>query len=301
MSALSSALTVLAQDRGGALIGADALPIAVRVPNAILAGGLYLWRAAWPAELAVFYPHPGASWSPWQVAAAAGALAALGAVAVRQRRERPFLLAGWLWYAITLVPVIGLVQVGQQATADRYTYVPLIGVFVAVAWSLPGARRPWAAGACSAVLLAAALAARAQVAVWRDSRSLFQHAADVVPDNWLAHKNLGVELFQAGDLPRALRSFEAALRLRAQDADLWADVGTCQLLLGRLDASVEALGRAVRLDPGDAEMWLNLGLANALLGRGQETAVALARLRELDPQRARLLESRLPELASRRQ
>ncbi|HEY6913000.1 MAG TPA: tetratricopeptide repeat protein [Myxococcales bacterium] len=300
LSAASCAVTIVAQDRGGALIGVDDLAPAARVANAIVAAALYLWRAIWPSHLAVFYPHPGLALPAWQVAVAAAALTALIAAAVWQRRERPFLLAGVAWYLVALSPVIGIVQVGMQAMADRYTYIPLIGIFVAFAWSLPRARPAWIAAGSSALVLAAAVAARAQVAVWRSSTTLFQHAVDAVPGNWLAYKNLGVEQFQADDTAAAAASFETALRLRPGDPDLWADVGTCQLLLGRFEESAASLRQALRMKPSDAEIWMNLGVAEAMLARSQDVDHVLARLRQLDPRRARLLESKLPEIEARR-
>jgi protein O-mannosyl-transferase len=300
LSAASCAVTILAQDRGGALIGSDELPLGARLSNAAVAAALYLWRTLWPAHLAVFYPHPGLSLPRWEVAAAVAALVALTALALWQRQRRPFLLAGWAFYLVTVLPVIGLVQVGLQAMADRYTYIPLIGIFIGFAWALPRARPAWIAAGCCALVLAAATVARAQVAVWRDSATLFQHAIDAVPGNWLAYKNLGVEQFQADDTAAAAASFETALRLRPGDPDLWADVGTCQLLLGRFDEATASLRQALRLRPGDAEIWMNLGIAEAMLSRSQDVTHVLARLRELDPQRAQLLESKLPEIEARR-
>ncbi|HET7784869.1 MAG TPA: tetratricopeptide repeat protein [Myxococcales bacterium] len=300
LSAASCAVTIVAQDRGGALIGAGDLPLVARLANAVVAAALYLWRTVWPSHLAVFYPHRGLSLPGWQVAVAAAALAALTAIAVRQRRDRPFLLAGFAWYLVTLMPVIGIVQVGMQAMADRYTYIPLIGIFVAFAWSLPRARPAWIAAGSSMLVLAGAVVARAQVAVWRNSTTLFQHAIDAVPGNWLAYKNLGVEQFQADDTAAAAASFATALRLRPEDPDLWADVGTCQMLLGRFEESAASLRQALRMKPADAEIWMNLGIAEAMLARSQDVDHVLARLRELDPRRAQLLESKLPEIEARR-
>jgi hypothetical protein len=300
LSAASCAVTIVAQDRGGALIGSDDLPMGARLANAAVAAALYLWRAIWPAHLAVFYPHPGLSIPRWQVALAAVALLVLTAVAVWQRRRRPFLLAGWAFYLVTLLPVIGIVQVGMQAMADRYTYIPLIGIFVAFAWSLPRARHAWVAAGSCALVLAAAIVARAQVAVWRDSTTLFQHAIDAVPGNWLAYKNLGVEQFHREETAAAAVSFAAALRLRPHDPDLWADLGTCQLLLGQFEESAASLRQALRTRPRDAEIWMNLGIVEAMLARSQDVTHVLARLRELDPQRAQLLESKLPDIEARR-
>ena len=298
LSALSAAMTILAQDRGGAIASSDTLPWAARAGNALVSYAVYLWQTVWPAHLAVFYPHRGAALPAWQVVASAVVLASITALVVWQRRRRPFLAFGWSWYLVTLLPVIGLLQVGLQARADRYTYIPLVGIFIAAAWSIPelgGVRRAAAAAGCAAALLLLGAVARGQVAVWRDSTTLFTHAIAHVPDNWLALKNLGVEQFKAGDGAGALRSFEAAVRLRPQDPDLWADVGTTRVLLGDPAGAAPALERAVALNPRDAETWFNLAAVDALLGRTVPLAAARERLRALDPERARVLDDRLRE------
>jgi len=184
----------------------DVLTLPLRAGNALVSYVLYLVKMVWPVRLAVTYPHPvltSAGLPAWQVVASGLLVTGITAVVLWQWKRRPYLLVGWFWYLVTLIPVVGLVQVGFQAMADRYTYVPLIGVFVAVAWGVPSL--PWPQSlrrqilGTAAVLAVAASAsvARRQVEHWRDSFTLFEHAIAVVEDNGLAWRNLGAAYFEA--------------------------------------------------------------------------------------------------------
>jgi hypothetical protein len=182
LSIAACVATFLAQQAGGAVASVERFPAPVRVANAIWSYVAYLELTLWPRRLAVFYPHPGSSLPAWKVALAASILAAMTSLAVMLRRSRPYVLTGWLWYVGTLVPVIGLVQVGNQGMADRYTYVPLIGIFVIVAWTAAS----WGSHTtipAVAVVLALAAAARAQVMEWRDTVTVFTHALAVTGPN----------------------------------------------------------------------------------------------------------------------
>jgi hypothetical protein len=183
----SAAITLSVQSASGAVRPGDVFPVSERLANALVSGVAYAGAALWPARLAVYYPHPGGSLPAWQGAVAAALLAAASAAAWRAARRRPHLAAGWLWFLLSLAPVIGIVQVGTQARADRYTYLPLTGLFVALAWSLPrAARAPRSArrtaASAAAVVALLALAARIQTAYWRDSLTLLGRALDVVSD-----------------------------------------------------------------------------------------------------------------------
>jgi tetratricopeptide (TPR) repeat protein len=220
LAAASAALTWRAQASWGAMDYLGDLSLAERCANALVSYVAYLGTAVWPAGLAVYYPHPGHALGAARPVAAALLLLALSALALAGARRRPWLAAGWLWYLGTLVPMIGLVQVGAQARADRYTYLPLIGVALAAAWSLAdvAGRRPRLRTAAAVLALAAlcalAAASRAQTALWRDDRTLFGHAAAVTRGNWLAEMNLGAAFGAQGEHAAALEHFEAALRIR---------------------------------------------------------------------------------------
>jgi len=293
MSAAVCLLTLLAQVGAGATRALEALPWSARLANASVSYVGYLGKALWPWPLAVFYPHPAAAGglAGWKVAASSAALAALTYGAITQARRRPFLTVGWSWFLVTLIPVIGLVQVGSQAMADRYTYVPLVGVLFAAAWSLPDAsRRPvlrvGIAAVGAAALIAMAGAARAQVAVWKDTFTLFRHAADVTQGNWIALKNLGVEYFRRGDLASAARSFEASVEAWPRDPAAWMNLAAARSALGDHAGAAEAIRSAVRLRPGDVEAWYLLGLEGHLAGRPEILAEALERLTALRPEAA---------------
>src|SRR5688572_17648286 len=210
LSIASCAATILAQRSGRAVATLDTFSPASRLGNAALSYATYLWKTLWPSGLSFYYPHS-SGLGPWRIGLSALVLAAVTAAVFRARSRRPYLLVGWLWFVGTLVPVIGLVQVGSQAMANRYTYVPLVGLFLVAAWGVPdlveslqqrrGTRAEGPRGlALPAVvlLLALAVASRAETRHWRDSASLFERALQVSPDNHMAHFGLGLVLSREG-------------------------------------------------------------------------------------------------------
>jgi Tfp pilus assembly protein PilF len=278
--AVASVVTWRVQHAAGAVIP---LPLENRVGHAVVTYVAYLWKMLWPASLAPMYVHPGSE-APGRVFACAVLLALVTAVAVWQRRSRPFLLVGWLWYLGTLVPVIGLVQVGATAMADRFTYIPLIGVFVALAWLVPvsPAPRPVAAAAV-AVLALLAVRARAQVGVWRDSATLFAHALSVDEGNPLAHVNLAVELDARGDANGAAAHLERALVLRPDMLTARIALGNNLVRRGRADEAIAQYRAAIASDPTSARALNNLGWLQLQLGRLDEAIDSLERALRIDP------------------
>ena len=276
-----SAIAWSAQQRSGAMAHGDAFPVGVRLANAALSYLAYLRDALWPSQLSIFYPHPGRDVSFAAAGAAGLALAALTIAAIRVAKRRPHLTVGWLWFVGMLVPVIGLVQVGMQARADRYTYLPLIGLAIAAAWTLrdvatsPARRRLVGIGGLAA-LVALAATARLQTAPWRDTEALFRHAAAVTEDNFLAHHWIGSVLLRRDALDEAEPHFREALRIAPDWPD--AQTGLADVYAGRRDwpQAIRAYDRAVRLAPRDARAQLRL--ARALAAAGQE-AEALGRAR----------------------
>ncbi len=266
VSVVFSGVAYAAQAGGGALGSA---PWAMRVKVAVVAYGWYLWKSVWPFELAVFYPYPGAPPSAALVLGVLAVLAAITALAAWQANRRPYLLVGWLWYAGTLVPVSGLVQVGHYAWADRFAYVPLIGIFVAVVWGVAeiGASRPWAVFAAGTVVAAIlAVIAGAQVQHWRSSETLFRHALAVTDGNFLAHNNLGAALLADGELDGAADAMQAAIAINPRYADAYSNLGIVQLRQGRLAEASASLRKAIALEPSHVAAHVNLG--NALLETG---------------------------------
>jgi Tfp pilus assembly protein PilF len=255
---LAVAVITIAVQRGTATLSPlDTYPVWVRVANATVSYVDYLVMTIWPRNLAVLYVHPGAAIPIWKIVGSALVLVGISLVALIARRSRPYLLVGWLWYLGTLVPVIGLVQAGEQALADRFTYVPLLGVFMAVAWALP----PWPllVPAAAGALVAYALVTRAQLPVWRDAATLFSQAAAVDPDNPVAQVNLAVALAERGELDAASRHFEVSLRLKPSYAQLINGFGTAALDAGHPDRATVYFSAVARALPDNAVALNNLG------------------------------------------
>ena len=274
MSAMSCAVTFIVQNSAGAVQPLRKIAFAERVANAFLAYATYLGQTFWPKALAVFYPYPDRlGLLTWPVAGSALLLVATTAIVIRLRRAAPFLAVGWLWYLGTLVPVIGLVQVGGQAMADRYTYVPLIGIFIAVSWGaaeLGTARRTarYSIVLCAAAALAAlCVLTRLQVIHWEGDIPLFRHALQVTSRNWLAHNNLGRALFAAGQVDEAIAEYGEALSISPGYADAHYNLGTALARKGQDAEAIEQFDQALRLAPTFAGAHNNLG--GVLAGRGQ--------------------------------
>jgi tetratricopeptide (TPR) repeat protein len=281
--ALGSGLVTLAAQRSfGAVRTFEQSPPGERVANALVSTVRYLGELLWPRDLAVFYPLEPVP--PWQAAAAALLIAALTAAAVRLARRRPYLLVGWLWFLVMLLPVIGLVQVGEQARADRYTYLSYTGLFAALAWlgaeAAPRLRRPAVALGVPAALLLAALAAlaHAQARVWLSDETLFRHAIAATERdgrvNHVARAGLGTALSDAGRTAEALPHLEAAVRARPRFALALYNLGNVYQGLARPGDAAAAYRAALAARPGYAEAANNLGNVLSTLGRRAEAVAA---------------------------
>jgi hypothetical protein len=222
MAGVGAVLTVLAQSAGGAIRGE--IPLLLRLENALVSLVSYLGKTIWPVDLAVFYPHPLAAIPSWKAAGSAFLVAAITVTAARGARRAPWAAVGWSWYVVSLLPVLGIVQVGNQGLADRYTYLPLIGIFLAAAWGggsltrrLAGGWRASAAAACCALLAAWAAGTWLQLGSWKDDVALFTRALEVTPDNAHAPYNLGRGLLQRGRRAEALVQLERSVALNPRD------------------------------------------------------------------------------------
>jgi tetratricopeptide (TPR) repeat protein len=282
-----SGVTLLVQREAGFTGFGEQLPLAARLANAVDSLAVYALDSAWPSGLAAFYPHPGASLAPARVAAAAAFAAGATLAAGALRRRAPWLAMGWAWYVVTLVPVLGIVQVGEQARADRYTYVPMVGLAIAFAWSAaeaarsPATRRLLAVGAAAA-LAALALAARVQVGHWRDSVAVFERMLAVGPDHPLPHQRLAAVYLRAGELERAERHYRRAYELapaqgRASLLRFERGMAAQRLARGDEAAALERYRRALALEPADpsARRALALLLAEARDARLRDPVQAL--------------------------
>jgi hypothetical protein len=276
LAAGSSIVTYVAQSSKAATASLEGFPLGERVSNALVSYVLYLLKTVWPTSLAVFYPHPsslGEKIPVWQALAAAAALAALTLVVLLWGSRYPYLAVGWLWYLGTLVPMVGIVQVGSQAMADRYTYIPLVGIFVAAAWGLPAALGRWRSGRGVAPALGAtailglSAATWFQTAYWRDNESLYTRAIAVTRKNWLAWNNLGNHHLRRGEVRQAMPAFQEALRIKPDYADAWYNAGVAHSLLEDYPRAIAFYRRALGLDPANADGWVYQGLAHQALGQ----------------------------------
>jgi protein O-mannosyl-transferase len=288
LAALTSAITLRAHLEGGSVVAVEAIPPGARVANAIVSYADYVAKLVWPARLGVFYPHRESSLSLAQVAATAVALLLVTAASLRAARRAPYLPVGWLWYLGTLVPVIGIVQVGTQAMADRYTYVPAIGLFIALCWGVAAlaARRPAPralAAVAAAGLLALAVRTSVQVRAWHDSLTLFTATLAAVPDSWVAHYNLGNALMAANRTAEAEAHFAETVRLRPRFARGHNNRGDALDALGRQQEAIAAYREAIRINPDLAEAHNNLGTALAAQGRLVEAEASLRAALERRP------------------
>jgi tetratricopeptide (TPR) repeat protein len=262
-------VTFAVQRSGGAVRTLEAFPLTTRLTNAVWAYGAYLLKGVWPSGLCVFYPVPAAGHPAWQIVLAAIVLLGASAGAAWLARRRPEMLVGWLWFLGTLVPVIGIVQVGSQAMADRYTYVPSIGLFVAAVWGIgeglgrTAVGRVVASAAAGPLLLVLASASCAQTRYWASSTPLFEHALAVTVDNHLAHNNLGSVLFEEGRRDEAISHFREAIRILPSYSQAHDNLGAALVKAGRLEEASEQYREALQgksEDPG-----LNARMATLLV------------------------------------
>jgi Tfp pilus assembly protein PilF len=266
ISALLSVVTFKVQRSAGAVTALDFIPLATRAENAVISYVTYIVQFFWPSGLAVFYPYPPVL-PVWQIAGSAAILVAISALSLL----RPYLAVGWLWYLGTLVPVIGLIQVGLQARADRYTYIPMIGISIMLAWGAaeimarwPRVKFPLQVAAVSICLAWTALT-WTQVQYWQNSVTLFDHAIASTKDNFLAHSNLGVVLAEQGKTQDALRHLFASVEENPNYNDSRNNLGALLGRLGRTDEAAEQFAQAIRIWPNDAHAHNNLG--NTLVAR----------------------------------
>jgi tetratricopeptide (TPR) repeat protein len=250
------------------------LPFGWRLENAIVTYVTYIWQMFWPANLAVFYPHPDDHLALWQVMLAAAFLIAMTWVAFTLRRNRPYLLVGWLWYLIMLLPVIGIVEVGLQGHADRYTYLPHVGLYIALTWlvsdvprSLPHRKEILAIVGGGIVIVLSACAWK-QTTYWRSSETLWTHTLAVTTDNDVALTNLGTSLMDRGQLDDALSYFQRALAVRSRSehshynlslALIHDSVGNVLARKGRLLDAVAHFRQAIEFRPDYPDAHYNLG------------------------------------------
>lgn len=298
LAAAASVATVVAQRTGGAMATLEVVPLSSRLANAVVANARYLGMTLWPAHLAYFYPYR--RWAPATIAAAAVLLVAVSGAAFVLRRRHPYLAAGWAWWLVMLLPVSGIIQVGEQSIADRYTYLPSIGLLLAVVWLVADlartpAQRAVAVGAAALAVAASAWATSRQLPAWRDSETVARHAVAAVAGNYIGHLNLGQELAARGEYADAKRQYEAAIRIKPDSAPVLVNLGRAALRDEQLDDANAWFRRALAAH-ADYPMALD-GLGRVLAARGDPAAAipwyerAVAAMPELADARADLAEA----------
>ena len=277
-SAAVSVLTFLASFRGDVTVSVDKLPLVDRLANAAVSYAKYIGKLFWPSELVVFYPYA-KDLGSLQVIAAVLLLLVISCLAIFAARKSRYLLVGWLWYLGTLVPVIGLIQVGKQAMADRYMYVPMIGLFMIIVWGISdllkesNRRVVIAAAAAGAATVSLMICSTPQVRYWQNGITLFEHALSVNEQNPRAHYNLGIALTDAGKLKEAVFHFKNAIRLEPDYEGPYAYMGIALARQGMTDEAVAYYREALKLRPDDEVVRNNLGVALAGKGKFDEAAV----------------------------
>lgn len=322
---ISSVVTLVVQEKGGSISSLEAVPFGARMANVVESYANYLWNTIWPLNLAAFYPLP-TTWR-WAPLIASGlTLVALTVAVLRLARERPYLAVGWFWFLGTLVPVIGFVRFGAQARADRYMYLPMVGLLVASVWGLAALTDRWqipkrVAGALAVVIvIACTLVTRAQAESWRNSTALWQHtiadttgnsrahanlgatwaalgrqadaaaeyraALEIEPTLPQAHNNLGLALMALGNRAEAITHYRQAISLMPGYSGAHNNLGLALMQEGQVEEAIAQYGEAVRGKPDDAEFRNNFGAALATYGRLAEATREFREAVRLDPNRA---------------
>ena len=281
LSALSSIATIVAQKQ--ALHSSEGWPLSWRVSNAFVSFFIYIRQMVWPIRLAVFYPHPKGELPLWEVALAVAALIAISVIAFILRRTRPYVFVGWGWFVVMLLPVIGVIQVGWQGHADRYTYLPHIGLYLLAAWTIADwsaswpKMRPVVRIAAAVAIILFSFLAWSQTSYWRDSESLWSHALAVTSRNDVAHSGLGVVLLRRGEVDAAIAHDREALAIRPGKADAHTNLANALLKKGLITEAIAQYQEALKILPNESILHGNLG--NAFLQAGQP-AEAIEQYRE---------------------
>ena len=276
LSAAGAGATLWAQEKS--IIQIEHLPFIWRVGNGLVTCLIYIKQMIWPARLAVFYPHPGYTLPVWEIGLAIVLLLLPTAAALALRRKRRYFFTGWFWYLVMLLPVIGLVQVGSQGHADRYTYLPQIGLYMLLVWAITDAlasrfQQRILGATASVAIIAAAWSAHIQASYWRNGETLWSHAIAVTSENFIAHDGLGLFLLDHGRLDEAIDQFQIALNIDPKYPLARTNLAIALIKKGRVDEAIAHLQTVLQAYPNDAKAHLNLG--NALAKKGDlQSAIA---------------------------
>jgi tetratricopeptide (TPR) repeat protein len=269
-SLASSAITIYAQQKGGAVRSLNEMSFGLRIENSITAYVKYITKTVWPHDLAVLYPFP-ASVPLWQFVSSLLLLLLVSGASIWARHRWGYLVVGWFWFLVTLIPVIGIIQVGEQSMADRYSYIPLIGLFIMAAWGITDLTmtlqyRKVVLGVLAGIAITASITLTwHQLRYWRDTISLFRRALQVTTGNYIAHGDLGLALAEKGNLDAAIQEFQEALRINPDYYEAHNNLGIAFSQKDNLDAAIQEFQEALRINPKFYRARYNLSLAQKLL------------------------------------
>ena len=299
LCAISSIMTIFAQQKAGALASLEITPLGTRIFNALVSYVRYIEKMVWPRHLAVLYPLE--RQPIWEVLGSGLLLVCVSFLVIRVARKLPYLVVGWFWYLGTLIPVIGIVQVGSQALADRYTYVPLIGLFVMVAWSIPDILVGWRfrkvvlSLSTGLLLLPLMIITNFQVKYWQNNIALFEHTLAVTSNNYIIHNNLGTVLAGQGKTQEAFAHFAEALRIEPDFAEAHNNLGGFLASQGKIQEAIAHFAEAVRLKSDYAQAHINLGMAYLVIGDKNSALGEYKILEKINPDLAKKLYRRIFE------
>ncbi len=291
LSAASCVVTYIAQQKGGAVTALTRISLSQRLDNAFVSYARYLGKTFWPVNLAVLYPLP-VHWNTLWVILSLLLVIGFSVAAVWFGRKHPCVPVGWFWFVGTLVPVIGLVQVGIQSMADRYTYVPLIGVFTILVWGLGAvcasrrAPKTWIIFLAMTLFVACALRTRDQLRYWQNDETLFRHTLAVTKNNYLAYNNLGTWLSKKGQIAEAMDCFHKSLKIKPDDSDVLYNLGNAFARLGNWDEAINNYKRALQIIPNQPDILDNLGFAFAARKQFADAIACFEAALKLDPDSA---------------
>jgi tetratricopeptide (TPR) repeat protein len=289
LSAVSSAITFFVQQSIGAIADINAFPLKSRLANVFLSYTTYIGKMFWPQNLAVFYPFDARTIQFWQIVFCALLMIVISVLTIRFGRKQKYLFVGWLWFVVTLIPVVGLIQSGSQAWADRYTYISYIGLFIMIAWGVPVLLSKWpqrkiALGISMVIVLTTlGICARLQVSHWKNSASLFTHAIKVTQDNYIAYCGRGVAYGELGRYQDAIEAYQQAIRIKPDYAEVHSGLGNAYGKLGRNKDAIESYKQAIRIKPDLADAHYNLGVTYGKLGRHQDAIEAFKQAIRIKP------------------
>ena len=291
LAVLSSVVTFVAQQRWGAMVSIEKLPLSARISNTFISYIIYIEKMIWPNNLSIFYPYS-RHWQLWQVMVAAFILIAITFLVIRAAKRLQYLAVGWLWYVGTLVPVIGLVQVGEQSRADRYTYIPLIGLFIIAAWGIPELMKKWRyrdemlVASSSITLSCFFIITWTQVSYWQNSLMLYNHALKVTDNNYLAYNNRGYTYEAFGNYKQAIEDYDRAIEIDPEYAIGYYNRGHCNQNHGNIKQAIKDYDRAIEINPKNVIAYTNRGLVIENLGNFKQAIENFDKSIEINPKYA---------------